>query len=83
MIRKYQDAATGALASLTPAELSRALTQLQEATTDGGVHVLETSSGGEQLVSIEELAARYRGWQISVEPGFRNAETFLARKCVA
>jgi hypothetical protein len=75
--------ATGALASLTPLELERALTQLQNATTDGGVHVLETSAEGEPLVSFEALAARYRGWQISVEPGFRNAETFLARKSVA
>lgn len=75
--------ATGALATLTPSELERILTQLQNATTAGGVHLLETSAGGEQLVSIDALAARYRGWQISVEPGFNNAETFLARKSVA
>ncbi len=75
--------ATGVLASLTPKERDRTLTLLQNATTAGGVHVLETGTGGERLVELEELEARYRGWQIVVEPGFNRAETFLARKSVA
>lgn len=74
---------TGALASLSRLERERAISLLQDATTAGGVHMLETCAGGERLVALEELEASYRGWQIFVEPGFRSAETFLAKKGVA
>ncbi|HJU89129.1 MAG TPA: hypothetical protein VJ672_07055 [Gemmatimonadaceae bacterium] len=74
---------TGALASLSRPERERAISLLQEATTDGGVHMLETSADDEGLVTREELEASYQGWQIFVEPGFNCAETFLARKSVA
>jgi hypothetical protein len=73
---------TGVLASLTPSERERTIALLQNATSAGGVHVVETGAGEERLV-MAELEASYRGWQISVEPGFNSAETFLARKSVA
>jgi hypothetical protein len=75
--------ATGVLASLSQSERERTITLLQNATTAGGVHVLETTAGGERLVTLEELEASYHGWQIFVEPGFNSTETFLAKKCVA
>jgi hypothetical protein len=75
--------AAAALHGLSPLQRAHAITQLQNATTAGGLHVVETSAGGVRLVPLEELEARYDGWQISVEGGTHNQETFLARKAVA
>jgi len=75
--------AAAALASLSPAERSRAIALLQNATAAGGVHLMETGADGERLVPLEELEASYDGWQISVERGVTSMETFLARKAVA
>lgn len=75
--------AAAALARLSPAERTRALALLQNATAAGGMHVLETGMDGERLVSLEELEANYNGWQISVERGLTSMETFFARKAVA
>jgi hypothetical protein len=75
--------AAAALASLSPDERSRAIALLQNATAEGGVHVMETGADGERLVPLEELEASYDGWQISVERGVTSMETFLARKAVA
>jgi hypothetical protein len=75
--------AAAALAQLSPADRARAIAALQNATSAGGLHVVETGADGVQLVSLEELEASYHGWQISVERGVERAETFLARKAVA
>lgn len=75
--------AAAALEGLSPVERERAITMLQNATTAGGVHVLETTARGVRLVTLEELRLRYAGWQISVERGAASGETFLATKGVA
>ena len=67
-----------ALKSLTPRERARVIAVLQTATTDGGVHLVETIAAGSN--AIEELRATYSGWDISVEPAKGNAQVFLARK---
>ena len=75
--------AAAAFAGLTDSERRRAIALLQSATTDGGVHLVETSAHGVRLVAIEELRAVYRGWHVTVERGGTSGETFLARKQVA
>jgi hypothetical protein len=75
--------AAAALRNLSPVQRAHAIALLQEATTAGGLHVVETSADGERLVPIEELRARYDGWQITVERSAQAQETFLARKGVA
>ncbi len=67
-----------ALDSLPPRERARVIAVLQSATTDGGVHLVETIIAGS--AAIEELRATYRGWAISVEAGSGDAQVFLARK---
>jgi len=74
--------AAAALQELTPQQRQKALSILQAATKDGGVHVVETSSDGVRLVPLEELEASYYGWQTMVEGTLGN-ETFSARKAVA
>ena len=74
--------AAAALQELTPQQRQKALSILQAATKDGGVHVVETSSDGVRLVPLEELEASYYGWQTIVEGPLGN-ETFSARKAVA
>ncbi|HEX6535097.1 MAG TPA: hypothetical protein VF041_10890 [Gemmatimonadaceae bacterium] len=75
--------AAAAFNGLSPIERARAITILQNATTAGGMHVLEMTAEGVQLVTLEELRLRYEGWQISVERGAHASETFLATKSVA
>jgi hypothetical protein len=54
-----------ALEHLSEAERSRVLDVLQSATSDGGVHLVETIIAG--AAAIDELKARYAGWLVSVE----------------
>jgi hypothetical protein len=75
--------AAAAFDGLSSFERTRAIGLLQDATTMGGLHVVETNGGRGGLVSLEELHSVYDGWQISVERGIRTTETFLARKAVA
>jgi hypothetical protein len=75
-----------AFAGLSNADRARVFTLLQTATPRGGVHVVEAVPTGTPALSLEELAVRYRGWQISVERELAQGdrgETFLARKAVA
>lgn len=72
-----------ALHGLTPDERAHTLALLQAATTDGGLHVVETVAAGEQLLSLEELEATYDGWQITVEREVQRGELLIARKAVA
>jgi hypothetical protein len=67
-----------ALKNLSTRERARVIAVLQSATTDGGVHLVETIAMGS--AAIDELRATYRGWAISVEPAKGNAQVFLARK---
>jgi hypothetical protein len=72
------------LGVLTAAERARVIEVLQSATTDGGVHLVQTiaaSKSGASL-SLEELKSRYRGWEVTVERG-DGTRTFLARKGAA
>jgi hypothetical protein len=81
-----------ALSTLTPRERARVIAVLQSATTDGGVHLVETIVAGSG--AIDELRATYRGWAITIEPtrlvtdtgegtegrSSESAQVFLARK---
>ena len=69
-----------AFSGLSALERNRVISALQKATTDGGVHLVETLVAGMDAISEEELAASYAGWDISFvqEPGA--AKTFMARK---
>ena len=66
-----------ALENLTERDRARVIEALQSATTDGGVHLVETIAAGS--AAIEQLRSTYQGWAITVEP--RGAEqVFLATK---
>ncbi len=69
-----------AFAGLTVMERERVIAALQRATTDGGVHLIETIVSGQDAITEDELRARYSGWDVSFvqEPGA--ARTFLAKK---
>jgi hypothetical protein len=73
-----------AFAGLDAQDRARVIEVLQSATVDGGVHLVETIVAGADnladVMPIEELAHRYRGWTISVERTAGLRETFLARK---
>lgn len=69
-----------AFAGLSPRERARVIELLQGATTDGGVHLVETIIAGQAAMSVEELTTRYTGWDISVDGRDESAGTFLARK---
>lgn len=75
--------AAAAFTGLTLAERTRAIALLQQATTAGGIHLVDIGADGRRPVSVEELSASYTGWQISVERDVSSMETFLARKAVA
>lgn len=68
---------------LSAEQRRRVIDLLKRSTLDGGVHLVDRLVAGESGVTMEELRARYRGWDISVVgDGGKNA-TFLARKSVA
>jgi hypothetical protein len=75
--------ARAAFAGLSPDERAGVIALLQNSTAAGGLHLVETIAGGKRLLPLDELAARYQGWQISVEYPRQSGETFLARKAVA
>jgi hypothetical protein len=56
---------------------------LKKSTLEGGVHLVDTLVSGESDVTMEELQARYRGWDVSVVRDGSENRTFLARKSVA
>ena len=69
-----------AFAGLSPEERLHAIEVLQSATRDGGVHLVETIVAGQVALSVDELAERYAGWEVSVENGLGASPTFVARK---
>lgn len=72
-----------AFSGLSPVEREQVFALLQQATTDGGVHLIETLVAGQALLSEEELRRRYEGWQISLVPEPGATRTFVAKKLVA
>jgi len=72
-----------ALARYPIAERARLIALLQGATSNGGVHLVDTAPGARAMLSLEELATCYSGWNISIERGANQASMFLARKSVA
>lgn len=69
-----------AFAGYSPGERARVIDVLQGATAFGGVHVLETTAAPDPAISVDELASRYSGWDISIEQNRGSAGTFYARK---
>jgi hypothetical protein len=77
-----------ALEALTPEERTRVIEVLQGATIDGGVHLLQTiaaagASPSAEVMSLDELRRRYRGWDVTVERSDGRSKTFVARKGAA
>jgi hypothetical protein len=72
-----------AFAGLSPNERAKVIELLQEATADGGVHLVETIIAGQEAMSVAELRARYVGWDISIERDGIASKAFLARKGAA
>jgi hypothetical protein len=72
-----------AFKGLSPAERSSVIALLQEATMDGGVHLVETIVAGQEAMSVAELRARYAGWDISIERDGSASRSFVARKGAA
>ena len=70
-----------AFRGLSDSERAHVITLLQNATADGGVHLVQTLLAGRKALSVDELRQRYRGWHVEVHDDER--ETFLARKAVA
>jgi len=68
---------------LTLGERERVIEILKSATLDGGVHLVETLVAGNTATELDELRARYRGWEVSIVRDENAARTFLARKNVA
>ncbi len=71
-----------AFSDLSPLERERVIAVLQSATTDGGVHLVETIVAGQVALTEEELRGHYRGWQVSMVSESAAARTFVARKGV-
>lgn len=72
-----------AFAGLSRAERTKVIALLQEATTDGGVHFVETIVAGQEAMSVAELRDRYAGWDIRVERDGIASKSFVARKGAA
>lgn len=72
-----------AFAGLSPVEREQVIRLLQRATTDGGVHLIETLVAGQAVMTEEELRIRYVGWDIQVMPEPGASRTFVATKLIA
>jgi hypothetical protein len=73
-----------AFAGLSGIERAQVIALLQSATSDGGVHLVETIIAGQEAISEEELRASYKkGWDVSFHKEAGVARTFLAKKHVA
>lgn len=68
---------------LTTDQRERVIEILKSATLDGGVHLMQTLVAGHAASELEELRARYRGWDVSIVRDESTARTFMARKNVA
>lgn len=72
-----------AFADLSAVERERVIRLLQQATKDGGVHLIETLVAGQSVMTEEELRTRYDGWEIRLVPEPGATRTFMATKQVA
>ena len=74
------------LRALDPIDRERVIGVLQSATADGGVHLVQTiaagaaATGGGSAGAIDELIARYAGWNVTVETERGRGQVFLATK---
>lgn len=68
---------------LTAEQRRRVIDLLKRSTLHGGVHLVDKLVAGESKLTMEELRARYRGWDVSIFGDESNNKTFLARKSVA
>jgi len=69
-----------AFAGLSAFEREQVFRLLQQATSDGGVHLIETLVAGQALLTEDELRSRYDGWEISLVPEPGSTRTFMAKK---
>ncbi len=69
-----------AFAGLSVFEREQVLRLLQQATSDGGVHLIETLVAGQAVLTEEELRSSYSGWEISLMPEPGASRTFCAKK---
>lgn len=69
-----------AFAGLSVFEREQVLRLLQRATSDGGVHLIETLVAGQAMLTEEELRSSYSGWEISLMPEPGASRTFCAKK---
>lgn len=72
-----------AFSGLSSVEREQVIALLQQATTDGGVHLIETIVAGQAVLTEEELRSRYSGWEIKLVPEPGASKTFVAKKHVA
>ena len=70
---------SAALRGLSATQRARVIRMLQSATTDGGVHLVQTTEAERTVPTLQELESRYRGWSVSVERDGGQG-MFLARK---
>ena len=70
---------SAALRDLSASQRARVIKLLQSATTDGGVHLVQTHDSERTVPTLRELENRYRGWSVSVEQEGGQG-MFLARK---
>lgn len=73
----------GAFGGLSRVGRARVIELLQGATTMGGVHLVDTQAVGQSAVTLDELRARYAGWDVTVERPGESTPSFLARKTIA
>jgi hypothetical protein len=69
-----------AFEGLTIEQRERAISVLQSATRDGGIHLVETIIAGDNALTLAELRRSYKGWRVSVEDDVGTSKTFLAQK---
>lgn len=69
-----------AFAGLSVFERDQVIRLLQQATNDGGVHLIETLIAGQALLTEDDLRSRYVGWEISMVPEPGASQTFIAKK---
>lgn len=71
---------SGAFGKLSSEERFRVIEILQNATGNGGVHLVGTIVRGRRGVSVAELKRQYKGWTISVVEDSGASRSFMAKK---
>lgn len=68
-----------ALVNLSPSERRRVMQALQQATVDGGVHLVQALTGRESQ-GLADLRTTYDGWTVEVDRSASRPNSFLATK---